>query len=724
MTRASGTKTFRPKARILRTLGDELISSEVVALLEVVKNSYDADATKVLIRFHEPLTIGAGKIEVVDNGHGMSLETIQTTWMEPATPLRKQEPRSRMLNRRVLGHKGIGRFATSRLANSLEVITCPTDSDRQTRVYFDWTQFDDDETYLDEVQVLWEDESRTAVAPGGAIHQLWASTTTLPPTNCISGTILCMEQLRTSWSAQQFQDLRNGLSRLVSPFFESELEKIGDHFDISLELPPNFQEQSGIIQPTEILRNPHYIIRGNIEGNGQYNLTIGLRDSDDQETIYGQFKPDNREPRCGSVGIELRIWDRDASSMAELARRHVLESTTIARQALNTAAGISVYRDGFRVLPYGEPQNDWLRLDMRRVQNPTLRLSNNQILGYVLISSETNPQLRDQSNREGMIEGPHLDDLRELIRFVLSEIETRRFRLRHQTTNRRRNRAGGLLVDLNIDSVRIYAAGKHPDDHQLTRVITETEKDLDDRAEAIQEVLSRYHSLAFLGGMIDRLLHDGRTPLAKIVNEATIGLMDINSPQQEDQAAAQGSKQAFITILSQSDTLSELFRKLEPFGGKKRGRPRAIALERIIADAFSVLDTEIAEVGATAELPNTDTTVTVDPVDIQRVIINLLRNSLYWLKQVPPEDRRVAVKVARQGPSEVEVLFSDSGPGVSPEARDLIFQPYFSTKPEGVGLGLLMTGEIVTDYYGGVLELLDNGPLPGASFRFTLCRRV
>ncbi len=81
---------LRPRARILRTLGDELISSETVAVIELVKNAYDADATRVLVRFHEPLQIGKGKIEIIDNGNGMSLKTIENTWMEPATyPLNK-----------------------------------------------------------------------------------------------------------------------------------------------------------------------------------------------------------------------------------------------------------------------------------------------------------------------------------------------------------------------------------------------------------------------------------------------------------------------------------------------------------------------------------------------------------------------------------------------------------------------------------------------------------
>src|SRR5438270_13826122 len=105
-------------------------------------------------------------------------------------------------------------------------------------------------------------------------------------------------------------------------------------------------------------------------------------------------------------------------------------TVTAVREDLDQAAGLSVYRDGFRVLPYGEPRNDWLRLDLRRVQNPTLRLSNNQNVGYVLISAEANPALRDQSNREGLIENQAFEDLRDLVLLALKELEVRRYDVR------------------------------------------------------------------------------------------------------------------------------------------------------------------------------------------------------------------------------------------------------------------------------------------------------
>ena len=116
--------------------------------------------------------------------------------------------------------------------------------------------------------------------------------------------------------------------------------------------------------------------------------------------------------------------------------------------------------------------------------------------------------------------------------------------------------------------------------------------------------------------------------------------------------------------------------------------------------------------------------VRVDPAEMQEVIINLLQNCLYWLEQADESKREIAVTVDRKTSEHVEILFSDSGPGVPQENRATIFEPYFSTKPDGVGLGLSIVGEIVTDYYGGSLQLLNRGPLKGANFLITLKKRV
>ena len=720
-SRISGTQALRPRARILRTFGNELTSSETVAVIELVKNAYDADATRVLVRFQGPLEIGHGTIEVMDNGHGMSLETIQTTWMEPATLFRKRQQRSEQYGRRVLGEKGIGRFAASRLANTLEVVTRRVGEDREIRALFDWSQFDDEHKYLDQVEVRWEESTPVEIRPDGTVQTLWREGQTPESSELTHGTVLRMEGLRALWGKGQFETLHTGLSRLISPFFEQDQLTRHDAFQIYLELPEQFAPLSGIIKPPDALKNPHYTVKGSVDETGHYTLIFKLPGQDSQECSTGQFTfPDRHTPQCGPFSIELRVWDRDRDSLSGLAHERGATLADV-RRDLDAAAGINIYRDGFRVLPYGEPRNDWLRLDLRRVQNPTMRLSNNQIMGYVLISADKNPQLHDQSNREGLIEGPALDDLRELVKVVLAALETRRYTIRRQSeTGQQTVPDRGLFTGLDLTDISDLLRKEHPDDTRLLALVQERERELELRVKVVQEVLSRYRRLATLGQLVDTVLHDGRAPLAKIGNEAHLGQRDIERTWTDNGSLLSRLRQRFGTISAQVAVLTALFRKIEPFGGRKRGRPIQVRLEQVIADAFSVLETESAAVGAQVSLPDTSTQVTVDQAEIQEVIVNMLQNSLYWLRQVPQDHRKVAVCVHRKSADEVEIVFSDSGPGVKAAVRDAIFDPYFSTRPDGVGLGLTIAGEIINEYYAGDLELLDSGPLPGATFRITL----
>lgn len=686
-----------------------------MAVIELVKNAYDADATRVLVRFRPPLIeTGQGAIEVIDNGHGMSLKRIEETWMEPATLHRKRNPRSEELARRVLGEKGIGRFATSRLAEKLEVISRRRDDELETHVLFDWSAFDDDDRYLDEIEAFfWQDEPKE-FAPGEAIDLLWRDER--PPKGARRGTILRMEGLRQRWAEEDLQDLRVGLARLISPF---EYNRGQESFRILLDVPEPYEAMSGLVEPPELLESPQYSLTGDVGADGSYTLGIRLRNQTKVERISGQFTIDGREPNCGPFRIELGAWDRDAASMHRVAAEQGSTVRSI-REDLDQAAGLNIYRDGFRVLPYGERRNDWLRLDLRRVQNPTMRLSNNQIVGYVLISADTNPHLRDQSNREGLIENQAYDDLVVLARLMLAELETRRYVAR-RPTGETASLKGGIFGSFSLTAVRSYARQHHGDDEKLLELLGETANDLARRVEEVQEVIARYRRLATLGQLIDIVLHDGRAPVAKIGNEAHLGLRDIERRSNDDLVPKLGER--LETIHTQSDVLAVVFRRIEPFGGRRRGRPRRLAVEAIIADAFAVVETEIAEVGARVALPRGKHVVSVDPAELQEVILNLLQNSLWWLRETPEGKRRIAVQVRRHD-NRLEIVFSDSGPGVNEEFADRIFDPYFSTKPSGVGLGLTIAGEIVSEYYAGELELLDRGPLPGATFRVTLRRRI
>jgi signal transduction histidine kinase len=723
---------FRPRARIMKTLGEELISSDTVAVIELVKNSYDAGATAVLIRFTGPLIKGEGQIEVSDNGSGMDIETVRGAWMEPATPSKRV---AKMVgNRRVLGEKGIGRFATSRLAKELDLFTRTAGEPNETHAYFDWSQFDDEDRYLDEIVILIEQRPAKEISPQGSAGKLKLQL--LEPFDtydCSHGTTLVMRPLTQTWARTHFEELQRGLSRLVSPF-----AGLGD-FKIKIEAEGDFAEFSSEISPPEIINYPHYLIEGTVDSGGLCQLTLKITGTDEVLSISERLsrtsagwvfiKPDkqlkeSQRPLCGPISINLRVWDRDDLGNVVQKTGSTLSSV---RHDLDALAGINIYRDNFRVMPYGEPKNDWLRLDLRRVQNPTTRISNNQVVGYIGITADANSALQDQSNREGIRENEAFTDLQGIVLAVLSRLETARRSSRRNSKNPPTNTfatAGGVFRPVSLGDLRAHLNATSPSDKTAVSLLDSAEENYATQIEDIKQVVARYQSLATLGKLMDVVLHDGRQPLSKIASEALLGkeeLDDVAAGQQPDLTRL---RKRFTSIGVQSEALKTVFRRIEPFAGRKRGRPKQLFLEDIIRDAFEVHDTQIKQLGIELSLPTTRTAVTVDPAEIQEIFLNLLSNSLFWLETVPRAERKIEVEVRRPREGTLEVLFSDTGPGVAEDLRGLIFDPYFSTKPSGVGLGLTIAGEIASDFYGGKLELLETPKVGGAQFKITLNKRV
>ena len=723
---------FRPRARIMKTLGEELISSDTVAIIELVKNAYDADAKNVLIKFSDDLTEGNGRIDVVDNGTGMDLATIRSAWMQPATPTKKNN-KSSPGERRVLGEKGVGRFAAARLAAGLRLCSRKRAADKETFAFFDWTQFDDEALFLDEVKIDTFERVPEAIVKESSL----VSDGFFDVDGHMQGTLLSLEGLRSSWDEMSFLALQRGLSRLVSPFSSV------DGFDIEISAPENFKKFSKSIEPPQAVKYPHYTVSGTVNAHGFYDLTFTVVASGRPVKLQGRAVPieegrwdlvditqiinhsDFRSPECGPLNIELRIWDRD--DLGNIVQM-IKSSISNVRKDLDAFAGVNIYRDGFRVLPYGEPNNDWLRLDLRRVQNPSLRISNNQIFGYVQIGADSNPELKDQSNREGLRENQGYFDLREIMICILSRMEGYRKQYKKnipsESSGDAKDKQPGLFEPLDFDDIKGHLAERQ--DAVALDMVEKVERDYQSKISEIKSVIARYHGLATLGQLIDRLLHQGRHPLAKIVGYSSLGLETAEKLKikGEESQFLLKTLERFKKIVEQSSVLDGVFRRIEPFGGRRRGKPAQLYIEKLIRNAYEILEEDFTRLHVKFDVPTTETLVSIDPSEFQEVMVNLFQNSIYWLKVVPAESRVVAVSVKRNSSGAVEVIVADSGPGIPWENRESIFEPYFTTKSDGIGLGLSIVGDIVTDYYGGSLELMDSNPLGGAAFRITLRRRV
>ncbi len=685
-----GENALRPRARLIKTIGEELISNDGVAILELVKNSYDADAKKVDIIFNEPLSEGHGQIVIKDDGSGMTLDTVKHGWMEPATVIKKINKKSGK-GRKLLGEKGIGRFASAKLSRKLEMITRVKDGN-EIYAHFNWEDFNNENKYLDEVNCKWEVREPQIIEK--------------------HGTILVLKGLDSNWDELKLRELKISLSRLINPF-----NIIIKDFEIELILPKQFEKLAGVISPPESLSKSDYTIKGKVNAEGELKFDYDFRKTNKKESANQKInlKP-SRLPQCGPFEFEFRVWDRESENLKGLASELGSTLQDIKRD-LDIAAGISIYRDGFRVLPYGEPKNDWLRLDLRRVNNPTLRLSNNQIIGYVAISLEKNPILVDQSNREGIVESSAFNDLKEIIIFIFNELEGRRYNERPRQ-EKNVTTTEGLFSKISMTPVIEMVAKKLPEDTEAKQIVLQTDTAIKEGLQKIQEVISRYRRLSTLGLLLDVVLHDGNNILLRLDNESSL----LEKEFKKEIVSEEKITSHIRNIKQERSTMSQLFKRLEPFGGRKRGRPKNIILEDSIKNVFSLFSGRLEKLNIQTTLPHSNTEVRFDESELEIIFVNLLENSLYWLDTLEQKERQITVNVSKND-NELSVIFSDNGPGVKEEDAERIFEPYFSRKPEGIGLGLTIVGELVTEYDGS-FELINNGPLNGANFRIIFRRRI
>ena len=233
-----------------------------------------------------------------------------------------------------------------------------------------------------------------------------------------------------------------------------------------------------------------------------------------------------------------------------------------------------------------------------------------------------------------------------------------------------------------------------------------------------RDFIVRYRRLSTLGQLIDIVLHDAGAGLSRIIN----GLSIINREIKNGMTVSEKTAKNISYATQGANMLSELFRRLEPFGGRKREKSKIIVIEKAIRDVFEIYSSDIEKICVKTTIPDTNTKINISESDFKMVFVNLLNNSLYWLKKISPEKREIIVEVKSDN-DYVEIIFSDSGPGIPEKDTPFIFDPYYTKKPDGIGLGLTIVGEFVTERSRGFLDLIEKGPLSGASFRIKISSR-
>ena len=425
--------TFRPRARLLQLLGDQLIRDPRIGVFELVKNAYDADSHSVDVTFENVEDPATTAIKIRDKGEGMNPDTVTDIWLEPGADNREKEriarKRTPKFNRLPIGEKGVGRFASHKLGNHIRMVTRRTGYD-EVVVDINWEELPL-YRYLSEVPI--SIETRAPRVFKGNDH----------------GTNITITDLRHAWKKGEIRRLFRSVNAISSPFDK----KAG--FAVTFNLTPDPGWLEGLLKAEDVEEQAMFIFEFTMEKSrfdyeyefkpikalaNKTGIEPRKENKKDQVIEYFQMELDDESGKrkkrkttadlskfgIGPIRGKVLGFDRDRDVLA----LYVTDPSGLTKY-LDDNGGVRVYRDGIRVYNYGERETDWLGLDERRIQIPTRRISNNLILGEIHLDLEKSPGLIEKTNREGFVENEAYKEFRDAVLSAIIRFEQEREKDKH-----------------------------------------------------------------------------------------------------------------------------------------------------------------------------------------------------------------------------------------------------------------------------------------------------
>ena len=730
MTR-SKTLQFRPYARLLTMLGDQLIKNERVALVELIKNAYDADASWVKVTFEgfssDFRPNASSRIIIEDDGEGMTRDTIENHWVNPATPMKlvgkKTFPRTKK-GRFIQGEKGIGRFALLKIGRNITITTRAPRTTSELVLKLDVSGYNPD--FLDGDEGLFLDDLRMSlgeVNPAEVIKRHQIELGAARVARKTHGTRIEIGHLSGPWTRDKVARVYEDMTRLQSIFDDSALRmpaqsedddasaettklRAPDPFELYIyrgtQLEPFAAEQR---ERLDVLLSEHPVFK--IEGQYDeaakaFDFTInGTHQRIDlldarltglkvyRDNFFDEAKKNllaGRATDCGPFKFTFYVFDfaQDAEGKYKLSDPDKL---------LIKQHRIYLYRDGIRVYPYGDPSDDWLLIDVRR---GTVRasefLSNDQVVGVVEITQANNPQLRDKTSREGLVDvGDATDDFRGLLQAFLAWVRKDPFGKR-QIVKRQQEEVRsfkGDEVERSFDEAR--KAVESGDISEVTDKLAEARKRYKTERRYLVQRAENTEHLAGVGLSVEAASHDlmlgmgtATRALDALIAQSARGreipsdvlhreLTSIRGMLSFVEAQMKDMQQLFRSTKQRRQNLriADVLTKVQGFYGammKKRG-----------------IEFSVESSGSPLQAMSTEAV-------LLQLLLNLFDNAVYWLDgRAAPRRIEVFLDGDRQ-----QMVFADNGPGFRDEDLPYLFEPFFTGKgEEGRGLGLYIARQLL-----------------------------
>lgn len=680
------TASFKPRARLLLQLGDQLIKNESIAVLELVKNSYDADASWVKVTMNHVDSMQEGSIVIEDNGFGMTSDIVENVWLEPGSSFKlnlvSNGERTPKYHRLPIGEKGIGRFGAHKLGHYIEMTT-KSALDREVCVKIDWREFED-KKYLEDVPI-------TISVRSTPVHFTEGRT----------GTRIVIRDLYRDWDRGTVRDVRRAITSLTSPFdsldsFKPEMVVLGkpEWLD-GLMLWDQVKDYSlyhfKVMMSGDKIRSFKYdfcpwptmtkSFPRSVDLQDPYiENFVTLRDSNNTHLDLGIYK-------IGEVVFEGYVFDMDPFVL----RMGVSDKRGF-KDYLRYNGGIRVFRDGLRVYDYGEPENDWLSLDYRRFQRPTKAISNNLVLGAIYLNREHSANLEEKTNREGFVENEAYKAFKSAILYVLELVET----LRMSDKKKLKEIYGPTSKSEPVMSV-------------LSDAIQYVENSISDGdvKEEIKKYL--YKIERDYKQITDTLLKAAGAGLnmSVVVHEIEKIIFELKKVLQRDSA----SERALKLVMRLSDLVDGYASIIRRSDMQKEDLDSAVNQ--------ALFNTEFRLEAHRISLDKLYTSDEKRHLQIQMsrnlfvgTIMNLLDNSIYWLDQrafrmaeeSKPYQKKIAIDI-QSDDCFAYVIVADNGTGFLIPTEEST-EPFVSGRSGGMGLGLHIASE-VAKALGGFLSFPD-----------------
>lgn len=684
-------KSFEASARVVLEIGRDSIESKLVALSEIIKNAYDANAKNcnVILKAEGEsenlIDNEITSIEIIDDGVGMSEDDLINNWMVIGTSSKQSNKTGITTGRVPIGEKGIGRFAVNKIGNLLTLITKKENSSCY-EICIDFNRFEADEN-LEQIDFEIISTSSEILEKNG------------------HGTILKIENLNEKWTYEEISKVYDEILKLQSPF---KTEK--DVFNVHFELPNGYSLDNKL-KPEEVLEK------------SLWRAEILIEPSNDKSNMKFEFKPylemkgfsevkkeipfehylyNKKFPqkinlsnyKIGEFSIRLFAFHRSTKVLKMLG-----DKRKSLKEYLDENGGVRIYRGGQRVYNYGSKNEDWLDLNLKRLNSPGKKLSKNILIGIIDLDPLESSDLKEKTNREGFTENEAFIEFKKIVsaavdKFAFEIIETKdkikAIYDKNVKTESIDNTFEELLEELED--------AEFSNQNEKDKLIALTNRTIIE----YQESKKIYLSIANNSVDFHMVFHDVDKQVKGLINQVeqdNINLVDIKKTIYGINDILRLQKDLISNRDFKLINSSNLLKKFDIYS-KYRIKDHNISL-LIESENFTFKCIES---------------------QVLRILMNLLDNAIYWLDSIST-DKQVFIKICKEENSNV-IYFADNGPGLGVEDPNLLFKPFVTKKDEGLGLGLYIVNEIVSIHNGKIEVIESSDVVPkeyiGAKFRIEL----